>query len=68
MFGNDNDVLNTAILRHTILTIDGNGTFHGMGMIAALTPGQKTDQGIPRLNTFEETPHSQNFQDLQNVT
>ena len=26
---------------HNIITLDGKGTFHGMGMIAALTPGRK---------------------------
>ena len=33
---------------HNILTIDGQGTFHGMGIIAALTPGKKKDRDIPR--------------------
>ena len=59
MLGNDIDVSNMAVLfatdnvDHIILTIDGKGTFHGMGMIAALTPGQKTDQRIPRLKIKE---------------
>ena len=35
---------------HNILTIDGRGTFHGMGIIAALTPGRKKDRVIPRRN------------------
>ena len=29
---------------HNILTIDGRGTFHGMGFVAALTPGRKIVQ------------------------
>lgn len=33
---------------HNIITIDGKGTFHGMGMIAALTPGRKANRSIPR--------------------
>ena len=33
---------------HNILTIDGRGTFHGMGIVAALTPGRKKDCFIPR--------------------
>lgn len=33
---------------NNILTIDGNGTFHGMGMIASLTLGQKTTRVITR--------------------
>ena len=27
---------------HNIITIDGKDTFHGMGMITALTSGKKT--------------------------
>jgi hypothetical protein len=29
---------------HKIITLDGKGTFHGMGMIAAITPGRQIDQ------------------------
>ena len=32
LFASDN-------IDHNILTIDGKGSFHGMGIIAALTPG-----------------------------
>ena len=35
---------------HNILTVDGKGTFHGMGIIAALIPGRKKDRLIPRKN------------------
>ena len=35
---------------HNIITLDGKGTFHGMGMIATLTPGQKANRMIPRHN------------------
>lgn len=38
---------------HNILTLDGKGTFHGMGMIAASTPGQKTTHVIPRKKVSE---------------
>ena len=38
---------------HNILTIDGKGTFHGMGMIAPLTPGRKPNQIIPRQSISE---------------
>lgn len=47
LLGKDIDVLNSALLfaadsvDHNILNTDGKGTFHGMGMIAAITPGQK---------------------------
>ena len=57
MLGNDIDVLNTGLLfatdnvDHNSLTLDGKETFHGMGMVAALTPGHKTDQTIPRHKT-----------------
>ena len=59
MLGQDIDALNMALLfaadnvDHNILTIDGKGTFHGMGMIATLTPGQRTDLCIPRHRTTE---------------
>ena len=33
---------------HNICTLDGHGTFHGMGMIAAVTPGTRSGQAIPR--------------------
>ena len=56
MLANDNDLLDMALLfagdnvDHNILTIDGRGTFHRMGIIAALTPGRKKDRIIPRRN------------------
>ena len=33
---------------HNIVSLDGKGTFHGMGMIAAITPGQQLSQTILR--------------------
>jgi len=33
---------------HNICTLDGHGTFHGMGMIGAFTPGTRSGQAIPR--------------------
>lgn len=33
---------------HNIRTLDGNNTFHGMGMIAAITPATKTSNPILR--------------------
>ena len=33
---------------HNIRTLDGHGTFHGMGMIVAITPGTSPGQSIPR--------------------
>jgi len=35
---------------HNIRTLDSNNTFHGMGMIAAVTPEIKGINQIPRLN------------------
>lgn len=35
---------------HDTRTINGKGTFHGMGMIAALTPGNRTVKPIVRSN------------------
>ena len=31
---------------HNIVSLDGKGTFHGMGMIAAVTPGQHISDNI----------------------
>jgi hypothetical protein len=33
---------------HNIATLDGHGTFHGMGIIAAVTPGATDLKQIPR--------------------
>ena len=33
---------------HNVITIDGKGSFHGMGMIASITPGKNTHRSIPR--------------------
>ncbi|XP_006825118.1 protection of telomeres protein 1-like [Saccoglossus kowalevskii] len=35
---------------HNIRTLDGNDTFHGMGIIATVTPGTKQTNCIPREN------------------
>ena len=35
-------------VHHNIRTLDGNDTFHGMGMIAAITPGTKKSSPILR--------------------
>ena len=32
---------------HSIRTLDGNNTFHGMGMIATVTPGTKGVRCVP---------------------
>lgn len=56
MLVDDFDLLDMALLftgdnvDHNILTTDGRGTFHGMGIIAALTPGRKKDRVIQRRN------------------
>lgn len=50
----DIDITDTTLLLaadnvdHNIITLDGKGTFHGMGMIGAITPGKKVNQIIPR--------------------
>ena len=54
VLGSDMDVLDHCLLfagdnvDHNIITLDGKGTFHGMGMIAAITPGKQATHGIPR--------------------
>ena len=65
MLGGDIDILDMALLfaadnvDHNIVTLDGKGTFHGMGMIAAITPGKQVSQTIQRqkrvdLNVLKE--------------
>ncbi|WAR21606.1 hypothetical protein MAR_015580 [Mya arenaria] len=39
---------------HNIRTLDGNNTYHGMGMIASVTPATKSTNPILRANV---TPH-----------
>jgi len=42
---------------HNSTTLDGKGTFHGMGIIATLTPGKKVTHCIPRVQgTFRDIP------------
>lgn len=36
---------------HNLHTLDGHDTFHGMGIIASVTPGMKFSNSIPRLDT-----------------
>ena len=33
---------------HNIVTLDGKGTFHGMGMMAAVTPGKQRHHVVPK--------------------
>ena len=39
---------------HNIRTLDGHGTFHGMGIIAAITPKTVATRKIPRVNVSLE--------------
>ena len=39
---------------HNIRTIDGHGTFHGMGIVASVTPGFKRNSTVPRVNVDNE--------------
>lgn len=39
---------------HNIRTIDGHGTFHGMGIVASVTPGFKRNSTVPRVNVDTE--------------
>ena len=34
---------------HNLCTLDGEGIFHGMGIIATVTPGNKPVSRVPRL-------------------
>lgn len=66
VLGEDVDILEMSLLfaadnvDHDTITLDGKGTFHGMGIVAATTPKQQLRRTIPRkpvssLNTTEET-------------
>ena len=35
---------------HNLRTLDGHGTFHGMGIIVGSTPGSKVSVAVPKLN------------------
>ena len=39
---------------HNIATIDGHNTFHGMGMIATITPGVQCARSVPRVYASRE--------------
>ena len=39
---------------HNVRALDGLGTFHGMGIIAALTPGMKQTRSVPRISATAE--------------
>ena len=39
---------------HNTCTLDGYNTFHGMGMIAAITPGTSSRQKIPRVSVIAD--------------
>ena len=38
---------------HNLITIDGKGTFHGMGMVATMTPGTFISRTVPRNKTTD---------------
>ncbi|KAI3379074.1 hypothetical protein SNEBB_002215 [Seison nebaliae] len=54
LLGSEIDMLDTSLLfagdnvDHNIITLDGKGTFHGMGMIATITPGNQVSRIISR--------------------
>ncbi|VDI00550.1 Hypothetical predicted protein [Mytilus galloprovincialis] len=39
---------------HNVRTLDGNNTFHGMGIIAGITPGTKRTAPIPRISVSSD--------------
>ena len=59
VLGGDVDLLEMSVLfaadnvDHNVITIDGKGTFHGMGVIASVTPGKRTNRLIPRRQISE---------------
>ncbi|XP_073423248.1 uncharacterized protein [Dendrobates tinctorius] len=59
VLGGTIDRLDTALLfaadnvDHNIITLDGKGTFHGMGMVATVTPGRKVSRTVLRRKTAD---------------
>ena len=53
VLGGDVDLLEMSVLfaadnvDHNIITLDGKGTFHGIGVIASVTPGKQMNDLIP---------------------
>ncbi|VDH88715.1 protection of telomeres protein 1 [Mytilus galloprovincialis] len=43
---------------HNVRTLDGNNTFHGMGIIAGITPGTKRTAPIPRISVSSDDINS----------
>jgi len=39
---------------HNICTLDGSGTFHGMGIITMVTPGINVSKPVPRVSISSE--------------
>ena len=39
---------------HNICAIDGSGTFHGLGIIAARTQGSRSYKAVPRISVTAE--------------
>ena len=39
---------------HNIVTLDGKGTFHGMEMMAAVTPGKQRHRVVPKRKASTE--------------
>ena len=59
VLGGDMDILGQSLLfaednvNHNIITLDGKGTSHGMGIIAAIIPWKQVVHGIPRQKTAD---------------
>ena len=51
--GQSNILLGADNVYHNIITLNGDDTFHGMGMIAAITPGHTIVREIPRKISSE---------------
>ena len=41
-------------VEHNLRTLDGKGNFHGMGIIAIVTPGAQSQRRIPRVNVTSD--------------
>lgn len=41
-------------VEHNLIILDGSGTFHGMGIIASITPRVEFDEIIPRAEVTNE--------------
>ena len=59
------DYENVQYVGDNVATLDGNDTFHGMGIIAIVTPGTKHNQKVPRSQIASKDVSNSGFVKIQ---